>query len=257
MTAVVLNAFNTRFDLDINGSNTCPSGVTCSSALNPRKDLVRKNQCGIEGNNGWQEAPNPYRPTSLSPLTGGYPDIMGHPRDICHAVGLEASCAAGPDTGGRIGDGVWDRNAYFRVNYGYTTASAWQTATGLSSAATRFEVYQWELANPPSAVPQGPFAGTNGYHYPVCRPAPSADTPDRRRISAALVNCKAENLNGKADVAVAKWLDLFLVEPSFDRGKGANKRTDGKEIYVEVIGETTAGGGNGNDGNQVVARDVP
>jgi Flp pilus assembly protein TadG len=258
MNAVVLNAFNTRFDLDINGNNTCPAGVTCSSALNPRKDLVRVNQCGINGNNGWQEAPNPYRPTSLSPLTGGYPDIMGHPRDICHAIGFESGCAAGPDVGGRIGDGLWDRDAYFRVNYGYTSSSAWQTATGLSSTATRFEVYQWELANPQPAVPQGSFGGTNGYHYPVCRPAAAAGTPDRRRISAAVINCMDLGLNGSEDnVSVLKWIDLFLVEPAFNRGSGVNKRTEDKEIYVEVIGETTAGGGNGSGGNQVVARDVP
>ena len=258
MNAVVLNAFNTRFDLDINGANTCPAGATCSSALNSRKDLVRGNQCGINGTKGWQEASKPYRPTSLSKLTGGYPDIMGHPRDICHAVGFEAPCAAGPDLGGRIGDGFWDRDAYFRVNYKYMTSSAWQTATGLSSTATRFEVYKWELANPAQQNPQGVFGGKNGYHYPVCRPAAGADTPDRRRISAAVINCKNLGLNGSEDgVSVLKWIDLFLVEPAFNRGAGADNRTSDKEVYVEVIGETTAAGGNGSAGNQVVARDVP
>ncbi|MDE2437648.1 MAG: pilus assembly protein, partial [Sphingomonadales bacterium] len=91
--AVVFNAFNTRFDINTNGANTCPSGGTCSSALNTRKDLIRKNQCDTAGNNGWQEAANPYRPTSTSPMTSGYPDIMGHPRDLCHAVSYNGTCS--------------------------------------------------------------------------------------------------------------------------------------------------------------------
>lgn len=260
MNAVVLNALNTRFDLDINGNNTCPPGVTCSAALNNRKDLVRRNQCGTNGNNGWQEADNPYRPSSTTPLPSDEsldPDIMGHPRDMCHAVSFSGSCSS-EDLAGRIGDGNWDRDAYFRVNYNGMTN--WQAFTGLSSNATRFEVYEWEVANPSSVNPD-PLSvgdGKNGHVAPVCRPTPAAGTPDRRRISAAVINCIDEALNGSEDdVPVLKWIDLFLVEPAFDRGNGANKRTDGKEVYVEVIGETTAGGGNGSGGNQVVARDVP
>ncbi len=263
MNAVVLNAFNTRFDLDINGNNTCPSGVTCSAALNTRKDLIRKNQCGISGNNGWQEAPNPYRPTAVTPLPSdgsADPDLMGHPRDICHAVGFEAACATGPDAAGRIGDAVWDRDAYFRVNYGWDSAT-WKLNTGLGANATRYEVYQWELANPGSVTDPDTIPGTGGktaHVAPVCRTPQGAGVPDRRRMPAAIINCLDQGLNGSEDnVQVLKWVDFFLVEPAFDRGSGANKRTDGKEVYVEVIGETTAGGGGGGTGNQVVARDVP
>jgi hypothetical protein len=68
----------------------------------------------------------------------------------------------------------------------------------------------------------------------------------------AVVNCTAQSVNGNStNVSVQKWIDSFLVEPSFNRASG---RTDQKEIYVEVIGETLAGGGSGAP---VIRRDVP
>jgi hypothetical protein len=44
---------------------------------------------------------------------------------------------------------------------------------------------------------------------------------------------------------------LFVVEPSLNR-----PRTDANDVYVEVISETIAGGGN-ETAAQVVRRDVP
>ncbi|MBK5265589.1 MAG: hypothetical protein JJE34_10225, partial [Alphaproteobacteria bacterium] len=151
LNAAVMDAVNTRFDLSTNGSTTCPSGGTCSPSRNVRKDLVKGNLCGTSGNQGWQQSPNPYRPLTPLPLNAvtGYPDIMGHPRDLCHAISndLAASIAAGCISGGgRIGNGSWDRDAYFRVNYGWNP-STWQATTGLSASATRYQVYNWELAN--------------------------------------------------------------------------------------------------------------
>jgi hypothetical protein len=80
---------------------------------------------------------------------------------------------------------------------------------------------------------------------------------DRRRISAAVLNCTALGLHGHAtNQPVLKWIDLFLVEPSFDRGTGGNKRTDGTDVYVEIIGETSSGAA-GSTAGQVVKRDTP
>ena len=48
--------------------------------------------------------------------------------------------------------------------------------------------------------------------------APSASGIDRRRISAAVLNCRALSVHGKTvNAPVAKWLDVFLIEPPFDR----------------------------------------
>jgi len=262
MNAVVMAAINTRFDISENGENTCPSGGDCSPSRNVRKDLVRGSQCGITGN-GWEQSPNPYRPTTAAALTSGYPDIMGHPRDLCHAFSndLSASTAAGCTLGdGRIGNGQWDRNAYFLVNYGWDS-STWPAKTGLGANASRYDVYTWELENlATSDREQNVSASRTGYSYPVCRAPgimPGGDNVDRRRISAAVVNCEAQNLNGsETGVGVLKWVDLFLVEPSVQRRRGSTVITEATDVYFELIGETGTGAA-GSTAGQVVRRDMP
>jgi hypothetical protein len=251
-------AFNTRFDMTEAG-NECPGSGTCSPSRNPRKDLVKGNNCSSSGNQGWQEASNPYRaPSATTPLPSSGsadPEIMGYPRDMCHAVSLDGTCAQGT-----IGTGAWDRDAYFRVNYGWSN-SAWRANTGLPADATRYQVYSWELDNPTLADMAQPVSdGKIGYSYPICRPpgvTPGASTPDRRRISVAVVNCGAQRLAGRENnVQVHKWLEVFLVEPAFPRGNGSSARTGNGDIYVEVIRETQSGGA-GETAGQVIRRDVP
>ena len=181
---------------------------------------------------------------------------MGYPRDLCHAVKESAQ------TCGVKGDGNWDRDAYFRVNYNGTTD--WQTLTGLGPNATRWQVYSWELthrsmtiAGVPVGIDNPKVIGNEGsFSYPVVSTpgiAASTSQPDRRRISAAVLNCQALNVHGKTEnVSVPTWLDLFLVEPSLDRGSGVNQFTDKKDVYVEIIGVTSA-----SSANQVIERNKP
>ena len=241
-------AFNTRFDMSDPGQ-TCPDGGPCSPSRNTRKDLVLKGgSC-----NKWEEAPNPYAaPSATVPLASDGsedPDIMGYPRDMCHAVSLNGQC-------GIVGDGVWDRDAYFRVNYGWNN-SAWRTNTGLAANATRHDVYLWELANPTLADMQQDVGGNlSGFSYPVCRPpgvTPGENTPDRRRITVAVINCYAEGVNGREyGVHVANWIDVFLVEPAHNRA-----RTTNGDVYVEVIEPAQVVGGGGSPTAQTVVKMKP
>lgn len=287
MTASVLSALNTRFDIFANGNQTCPSqgGGTCSPSSNSRKDLVCTSNNGAScSNDTWGESSRPYRPASAAalPADGSLdPDIIGYPRDLCHAVASSSQC-------GTMGTGSWDRDAYFRINYKLSGSGAWTGATGLSASATRYDVYKWEMAHTAVtvagqsygiSVPQqlgggngngngngngsgngnGNGAQPTGFGYPATGRAgltPGAEG-DRRRISVAVLNCRALTIHGKStNVPVAKWLDVFLVEPSFTRKSGNVAYTDSKEVYVEVIGETLAGA-NGANLAQVVRRDVP
>ncbi|WP_293940766.1 pilus assembly protein TadG-related protein [Sphingomonas sp.] len=280
----VTDALNTRFDI-YDSNVSCTGTGICSASINSVKDLVRPgnanggNACKLQ-NSGWQEvaAASQYLPTSATvPLaTSVTPKAMGHPRDMCHAVasGTAGACAS------PIGDGVWDRDAYFRSNYvrsgaatywtGGTGAGTWRTNTGLSATATRYQVYVWETANrgvaidgvtvmaPRVASGSGASALTS-YGLPQCSAGqgfgsgqiPSATTPDRRRISLAVVNCTANGVNGNStNVPVQKWLEMFLVEPSLGRA-----RTSAGDVYAEVIRETTSGAGA--TAGQVIRRDTP
>ena len=293
----VTQALNTRFDIyeKANTGNgnaaSCPTGSFCPPSINAVKDVFQRgtpnnaNQCGIANNTEWQlpDEGVRYRPTSTVDLTQAQADalqIMGHPRDKCHAMSINGTCSSG-----KIGDGAWDRNAYFRANYGWTSAQ-WPTFVGQgnvsarittfsSTRPTRYEVYLWEIANRGTVIgsrtilPVGGRALSAGgnpptdHDRPVCSAfqsppsgtgvIPGSGNVDRRRISAAVLNCHAHNVHGGGGTVypVIKWIEMFLVEPSLNRGD----RTDANDVYVEIIGETTLG--SGASAGQVVRRDVP
>lgn len=285
----VTDALNTRFDI-YDSNVSCPSGGTCGPSINSVKDLLGPNNtsgnnaCRLH-NNGWQEPSNKnnrYLPNSANALTPTTltPSVMGHPRDMCHAA---VSTASG-HCSGPIGNGMWDRDAYFRANYGWNS-SEWQTNTGLSPSASvsasnyasRYNVYKWEIENRGSNIGGNVILSTSNVgslrnrRQPVCGAiqtpsnptvTPGITTVDRRRLSVAVVNCTANSVNGSStDVPVGKWIEVFLVEPSLNRGAAssgihARAGTGAGDIYVEVIGETLAGGAGSTSG-QVVRRDKP
>lgn len=256
VTTTVTDALNTRFDI-YNTNVSCPTGGNCPAAINSVKDVKRPadasggNSCKMH-NAGWNLIDD-YLPTSATAPLVSTPTAMGHPRDMCHAVD---SSTPGACTG-PIGNGLWDRDAYFRVNYVRGDGSrwdnaAWRTNTGLPANATRYQVYAWEIEHRDQTIdgvtiladnPAGASGGTLVAHgKPVCSPLqgygsgviPSETTPDRRKISVAVVNCVEQAVSGNStDVAVVDWIDAFLVEPSLNR-----QRTRDGDIYIEVIGRT-------------------
>ena len=288
----VTDGINTRFDIYENGlTNNCTAG-TCSPALNVRKDVTRpdgSNNFGFKTGNGpWDLPPtdNQYLP---DPSTGAesapWPTSMGHPRDVCHARDADQNDAE--CSGGRMGDGVWDRNLYFFVNHGpggsglFTPAVAgtpdanWQNIASLDTFAdnngitlaniTRYQVYLWEIEQINAGVlnPYASHTTTQGQNTTTYRNYGKPVSPhvgvgasttqlDRRISAVAVVNCNANSVAGQSkNVNVAKWVEVFFVEPSL-----ARPRTSAGDIYVEIIRETTAGG-NAPTNPQVVRRDVP
>jgi Flp pilus assembly protein TadG len=271
MDTAVLNAFNTRFDVYANGNSTCPNqfGGTCSPSVNVRKDLTcEPNNAGTGCKNdtwSWVEPPVNPNPGQALPVDGSAdPLFMGYPRDLMHT---------GPVSGQSTsiaGNAVWDVNAYFRVNYQINEA-AWRTLLGVATGIpARYDVYLWEINHPNGtngrgiSIPQP--AGSSGpppkdrvaFSYPATGRAgvsQDASQPDRRTIAAAVLNCRALNVNGKTtNVPVPTWLKLFLVEPAFQRTNGPTKYTDQKDIYVEFLEKSEA---QDDDFEEVVRRDVP
>ena len=288
----VTQALNTRFDIyeKANTGNgmaaSCPSGGACAPSINTVKDVIRKSapanggKCGF-ANNEWELPAKRYLPTSVGDINlsdpSQVPDAMGFPRDECHAISNGGSCS--PNL--KIGNGTWDRNAYFYVNYGWTAAqwpgylnSGVASARITTSTPTRYQVYQWEIANRNTTIGGKTILGTRTYSTPgtppttgmdydslVCSPlqtpstngiVPGGSNVDRRRISTAVVNCNAWNVHGGTGTVypVIKWIELFLVEPSLNRD-----RTDQNDVYAEVIGETQTGAAS--TAAQVVRHDVP
>jgi hypothetical protein len=257
-SAAALDALNARFDIysgNVQATGVCGDGQ-CPPSANVRKDLMRDGggggACGPAdeqpGGKGWKLLPagGRYLPAANAALSSGQRAAlspMGHPRDICHALSVSGNCP-----GGRLGSGMWDRAAYFHSNYGPNFA--WAATSALGPRATRYQTYLWELKNQLNARPSGLNVrytvpgGGRLHNQPVCQPAgavaPIGDI-DRRRLTVAVVNCTgAEASPGKKRLEPVKWLDVFLVEPSWNRD-----RTTDSDLYVEIIGEARIAGPGG------------
>ncbi len=263
----VFDALNRRFDM-----NTSCSQPPCSPSTNEVKDLVRQTgscnwkendatEAQLSGNN-----PRRYRPTSNTPLAPSVtPTVMGHPRDICHAA---APLGGGGCARGQIGNGVWDRGAYFRSNH---PGVDWATDPELGPNVTRYQTYLWEAQEPGTRLQAkaSEEAGWSTYGTPqagVCNPpgvVPNTGGVDRRRVTAAVVNCRAYGrITGRRALPVAAYMDVFLVEPTLQRRKCNDNTqtcrteiTGNQDIYVEVIGASGSGQGGGTP--QITRRDTP
>ncbi|MEO6360915.1 MAG: pilus assembly protein TadG-related protein [Sphingomicrobium sp.] len=267
MDTAVLNAYNTRFDVYANGNTTCPSqgGGICSPSVNTRKDLTCEEKNGACKNDTWN--PVTYDPpfvggvaqTLGSAATPVYPAIMGYPHDLCHS-GRQSQ-----HTCGIKGSAVWDANAYFQVNYGWDEAT-WRSSNKFKMATgipARWDVYQWEIANPNFSGkginnPQNAGSGQFAFARPATGRAGVAQgtsQPDRRTIAVATLNCRALEVKGKTtNVPVSGWLKVFLVEPAIKRGTGSDLYADTKDIYVEFVEKSQV---QDDDFSEVVRRDVP
>jgi Flp pilus assembly protein TadG len=296
----VRDALNTRFGIYDGGSLNQPcgnNGSLCPPSVNIRKDLLLTgngnalSKLGIStggGQPGWKESSNPY-PGSANITTTGTPHSlsdaeiaaiapMGYPEDECHAFKADGTGVCTPITGGvgsRIGDGNWDRYAYFKSNARGASPdfTAAETATpaavnnllqGIFGTTTpsRFQVYQWEMnhSNPRLNQQNGLTAGSVAFSRPgdlTGEPGgvtPGANTIDRRVLTVAVINCTAENVRGHTvGMEPVKFVDIFLTQPSLARSVGT--RTSNSDIYVEIIGTTQ----NANDEGavQLVKKSIP
>ncbi|HWU93308.1 MAG TPA: pilus assembly protein TadG-related protein [Sphingomicrobium sp.] len=272
----VRDALNTRFDIYDSGlQSVCGNdGSSCPPSINTRKDVVQQgNACTLADNSaknpkGWTLPAKPY-PGATLPSEGELTDAQaqalsptGYPHDICHSFTETGDCV-----GGRIGDGHWDRYAYFEshpIDYpGLTTRAlvdAFMLSNFKTTTPTRYQVYSWEMQSANKAARLHTNVNVNGMKassQPVCTPpgiTPGATAVDRRVLTVAVVNCATEGVKGKTkDVGVTKWVDIFLTEPSMARTAGTP--TENSDVYVEMIGQTK----NATDEGavQLVKKSVP
>lgn len=255
---VLYEAVNTRFDIRPNGGGVlspCQDGA-CPAALNVTKDLVKANtntggnSCRIH-NSGWQLPavgrrfrPRAYVAGDSSASTfdaDGIVDAIGLGRDMCHYTSYGRNCTL--ENGGlndRFGDGKWAIRDYFAKNHGTLPPN---------DDMTRYEVYQWELANT--------LPGTTGGQRssPLC--VPGTSDIDRRVLTIAVVKNCAALRGGSRTVEIDEWVDMFMVEPVVDDTTEKNNGRDADMIYLEVIGAARLGGGVGSVTTQAIRKDVP
>jgi Flp pilus assembly protein TadG len=131
------------------------------------------------------------------------------PRDNCFATG----CSPDP----RFGNGAWDRAGYWAVNHGTPLPAA-------LTSASRYATYRYEIDNGLIPKPVAP-ATTKENGAPACSPATPTDTPDRRVMNIAIVDCSSQSLSGT--VRPTGLISAFITEPEL--------APPNDDIWIEVI----------------------
>jgi hypothetical protein len=226
--ASVRDAVNTRFDIYAHSMGNAVRDADFRPAMNVRKGYFTS-ETGRAGACGAQ----PYQP----PL-GSDPDLapyMGLPPDNCFA----STC---PHMGGRMGDGDWNFERYWKVNHTQPDGSTQPKPTVNGAEASnlnlpsRWDVYLYEIAQgwivdqsgkatttqPPITPPQNPepLLVTGGAAPQYCSTRGPSSNPDRRTFFAAIVNCQA-NLppslplgpGNQTGVPVAAFGKFFFTQP--------------------------------------------
>lgn len=209
----VRDGFNVRFDM-YNGNL---SGMRNNPNYRPARDVIRGYAAAGNGNGS---------ACNSAPSAAAY----GLPRDSCFATNTCQS--VGSSTGGRMGAGDWDFVTYMQRNHNspaavtiagtaYTINYTTRTFSP-ASRPSRYQVYRWEIDN--NRIPN-----SNGYSSPGTteRGAPAcytggglSDTPDRRILYVAVLNCQAlvaqgllTSGNSSGPLPVEAFARIFLTEP--------------------------------------------
>ena len=273
--ASVTKALNSRFDLYPASSTACDptTGDFCPSQ-NVKKDVSFTEEVDVKvkiidpipanpgcGAAGAKVLKGDNNVDTYDQTIGTNP--RGLPRDTCH---VDGSCTS------KFGDSVWDYTTYMADAHPGTTASAVATALSKNLAdLMRWDIYQWELADKnnrlgsyskditASPIPykdQGAnrtytFTNRCGSGQPVTGTGVAAgvNQKDRRMLTVAVVDCTGAN--GKFNAKVLRFADLFLVEPSLDRGTLTGK----DQIYAEIV--RVAERANGQSAFQYYLRQRP
>jgi Flp pilus assembly protein TadG len=244
-------AVNTRFGIYPKGNDfSCQANGSFCPAQVTRNNLIRAVTVNGNGNN--DTCANTAGGT-LIPYTdipgGGVPE-QGFPLDTCQSLGL-AGCLS-------FGDGAWPVDTYLNNIHGTNSASTPGLDADGNGRITRYEVYNWERANPSRTTSRELRRVTtrspNRTTLYCSAPLPIAGTPvvpsttqkDRRLLTMAVVDCAGNN--GQFDVNTFKFVDMFLISPMIEQGGQ-------KQLRVEVVG--LARRADGGSGFQTFGRKKP
>lgn len=238
--------FNVRFDI-YNGSMSKNKN---DANFRPARNVVK----GYTGNG-----------CNTNPNTQAY----GLPRDSCFATNTCASL--GTSTAGRMGAGDWDFVTYMQRNHNSPASVTMPiSATGQtvtysinyttrtfvpSTRPSRFDVYRWEIDT--NRIPNA-----GGYNQPNTKEkgAPQCyggagglnDTPDRRILYVAVIDCNALTAsgqltggNGSGTLPVTAFARMFITEPVENGSLGDST------IYAEFNGVVEPGRDGGVIRDQV------
>lgn len=170
--------------------------------------------------------PNPFNKPDAPVIWPPAPNVIGYPADTGQVASINDS---------RFGNGVWDFDAYWAAKHpGLLKPNAWSNA----NRPKRWEVYKYEIGNPPAVASHIPVGGVPT-HTPAAAPV------ERRVMNVAVLSCGALGLTGGKKTAYINAPDgfakFFLTQPMPPTSGGPADRL---KIYGEYIGWSEQGDSN-------------
>ena len=137
-----------------------------------------------------------------------------------------------------MGTGMWNFKTYWANNFGGAAPNGWSNVS--ASLPSRYDVYRYEIDNAKTGIAAvgGNAKGEKG--GPACYSGGGlSDTPDRRLVYAAIINCTNLDVHGNSGgpLPVLAFGKFFLTEP-----------VSAGDIYSELIGLVEPGA----DSNSIV-----
>jgi hypothetical protein len=218
------------------GVNTKPgSTVSARQPLNTRFDLWE----------GSFNNPSKYRNNALYRPARNVTKGMVAPNSgqVCNPDPQPTAMAFPVDStfnANRMGNGDWGGAAQFDL-YWSTNHPGVTNPWTYSDRPSRYDVYRWEIDN--DEIPDNWDLSPKGEDgNPQCSSSAVNDTPDRRVIYAAVINCNEHDslLNGGSgrDIPVVAFVKMFMALP-MSKTPGHDKNDESvaadNTLYVEMI----------------------
>ena len=189
VTNKVLDGINVRFNMPPNGNT---NGLDQTSAPNVVKGQINSNSPSC-----------PQNQWSNQQCTGN-----GRNQTCTTLLPLPLDSTLSSVGSAKIGNGTMsttDKNNYWSNHHGAGTT--WPTGT-----TSRYAAYQLEQGIGGTAPTWAPGSEP---HAPYCAPTTTGNS-DRRIISAAVVNCLANNVRGNSNTSLlsAMYVDFFVMKPA-------------------------------------------
>jgi hypothetical protein len=156
------------------------------------------------------------------------------------------------DQAGVSGDG-WDRSGYWTLNHGTALPTIPSTTNPVSKTRppSRYDVYNYEIAN--NKVGDHAGGKNNGETgVPACYKGATntlTQTPDRRILIAAVVNCSANGakIAGQTSLQPDGYVSAFVTNPieKLDKSQSDDSTAAEKPIRLEIV-DVAGAKGNGS-----------
>jgi hypothetical protein len=209
------------------------------TALNTRFDMYENPGFGGNGTDSPRNDPQyrPARNVTKGEVTASGASACTYPTyapDTAMALPHDSNIPEG-STDPRFGNGIWDCDSYWTTNHPGVGLPSGCSSTSSPTTMTRYGIYRHEIDS--GLIPDNTSVGGEDGN-PTCSSVTPSDSPDRRIVIFAVINCDYNSVGGNStNVPVKAFVKAFMTEPTGD--------APDFDTYLEVVDVVKPGADDG------------